>query len=260
MSKTSTSTPSSISGVGLRFAAVEAEDRQAGGLVDGVADLRVDQAADAVLGAEQRDQLDLGGLVQHVDGGAAVARPAGVVRNQSDTLPLERFELALDQHVDTAVDLMDGIVGRDRGVGDGRGDDRGELASQGDRRRLVPLRVQPAGEQDDEGVGLGIDPEAGAGEAGVAEAAGAEPVAARGAVAGGDVPAEPAPLALPACRRGRSSPAPWPGSGCARSFSTHPLVEEHLGIERHVVGGAEQPGVAGDPAQAPGPRVVDDAP
>ena len=55
--------------------------------------------------------------------------------------------------------------------------------------------MQPAGQDDDEGPGLGIDPEAGAGEAGVAEAGRTEQAAARRALTRLDVPTQPPTLA-----------------------------------------------------------------
>ena len=78
--------PLSCSAVGLLARAVEAVDRQAGLLVLAVADVLVDGPADAVLGAEQRDQLHAVGLVQQVDRRPAGAVAAGVVGDQADLL------------------------------------------------------------------------------------------------------------------------------------------------------------------------------
>ena len=68
--------------------AVERVDRQAGLGVGFGRHVGVEHAADAVLGAEQRDQLDVLGVVQQVDRGRAVPRAAGVVRDEADALAL----------------------------------------------------------------------------------------------------------------------------------------------------------------------------
>src|SRR5439155_18939312 len=80
--------------------AVEAEDRQAGRLVAAVADPLVERAAQAVLGAEKHDELNAGGLMQEVDGGAALAVSAGVVGDQRDRTALQAGEVLGGEDVD----------------------------------------------------------------------------------------------------------------------------------------------------------------
>ena len=56
-------------------------------------------AIDAVLRAEQRDEIDLGRLVQNIDDGAAAAIDAGGVGQQADALASQRPEVAHGQRL-----------------------------------------------------------------------------------------------------------------------------------------------------------------
>ena len=115
--------------------------------------------------------------------------------------------------------------------------------------------VDAVGQDDDGRLARRVDPDRRAGEAGVAEAlALREQLAAGRAVARVHVPAA-GPLAA--------------GDGTGRRHEPHAeraqdalavqlaAVQEHAGVAGQVVGGAEQAGVAGDPAQRRRPRVVD---
>ncbi len=146
----------------------------------------------------------------------------------------------------------------------------------------VAAGVDGVGEEDDVGVGGGVEPEAGAGEAGVAEAAGVAAVRgdgedfAAGAGEGGvEVPAEGSlgyalggVLVLGedggvACGGGGGlrAVASWRvdclrGKGPVLWLS---LVEQGLAEARQSCGGGEEAGVSGDSAHAAGGGVVDGA-
>ena len=110
---------------------------------------------------------------------AAVAGQPGVVGDQPDLLPLQRLVFAFDQDVDPAPHRTHRRLGRRQGRLDDRlGDDRGDLRAQPARRRPLAVGVQAAGQDDDRGIGLRIDPEARPGEPGVAERSRPEAVAA----------------------------------------------------------------------------------
>ncbi len=118
-------------------------------------------------------------------------------------------------------------------------------------------RMEPAGEQDHDGSRLRINPETRAGEARMAEAARAE--APLGAVVRGvDVPAEPAFL-TGGGRAGIEHQANGLRLQDARAVRRDAAVEKHLSKDREVIGRAEQPGVAGDAAERPGPGIVNHA-
>ncbi len=60
----------------------------------------IELAADAVLGAEQRDELYILRMVQPVDRRHARRIDARLIRDQADALAFEQLEVARDQHVD----------------------------------------------------------------------------------------------------------------------------------------------------------------
>ena len=92
-------------GVGepLRLA-VKRVDGEARLLVAGGGDLVVEDAADAVLGAEEGDELHARGIVQQIDRGLAVARAAGVIGQEADALALEASEAFANENVDAGQD------------------------------------------------------------------------------------------------------------------------------------------------------------
>ena len=65
---------------------------------------RVGIAADAVLGAEEGDELDLRDGVEDVDGAAQTSGDAGGVCYQANAFADERLEAVGDQHVDAGAD------------------------------------------------------------------------------------------------------------------------------------------------------------
>ena len=149
--------------------------------------------------------------------------------------------------------------GRPRGCIDDRGGGQGgDLGAKRRRRAAVAVGMQPAGQDDDERLGLGIDPETGAGKAGMAEAGATEEIAAWRAVTGLHVPAQP-----PALARGRRRGVDHGPHGQRRedaaAVGPDSSVQERLGEDRQIVGGREQSGVAGDSSQRPGPRIMDDS-
>src|ERR1051325_10838354 len=76
-------------------------DRQARALIGAAFDLvaRGHIAIDAVLGAEQRGQVDPGGGAQHLDGGLQVAIDARRIGDQPDAFAAHRLESAPGQHL-----------------------------------------------------------------------------------------------------------------------------------------------------------------
>ena len=192
--------PLEVPGLGLAVPPVQADDRQAGRLIPAVGDRGVDLAANAVLGAEEFDELHARCPEEDVDRRGPAARPAGMIRDQPDFPIPQRPEALLDQDVDPASDRLDGEQrwwsgsvrdgsagrrrsrgraparlqpGRDRPrgcIGDGGGGQGRNLEAERRRRSPTTVGMQPAGQDDDEGLGLGIDPETRAGEAGVPEA------------------------------------------------------------------------------------------
>ena len=66
-------------------------------------------AAHAVFGAEKGNELDVGGLVEDVGGGAQVGGQAGGVGDQTDALVGQRGEVLIDQDVDSQ---FDGPIGQ----------------------------------------------------------------------------------------------------------------------------------------------------
>ena len=95
---------------GLAGAAEEGVHRQAGVRVLAGLDLAagVDVPAHAVLGGVERDEPDVGGFEEDVDGGAQLAVHAGGVGDQADALALEAGEVAVAQDLDAGLDPRGG--------------------------------------------------------------------------------------------------------------------------------------------------------
>ena len=151
--------------------AVQAVDRRARGAISAILDLLVPVAGEAVLGAEDRYQRDVRSVVEHVGGATAVARAAGVVGHEPHVATRKRSELVGDQAIDPQLDhaLAGGASSRPEG-------EASEILPQlGDVTLLVGVKA--AGEQDEGGAGLGVDPEVRPGKAGVADAVREERVA-----------------------------------------------------------------------------------
>ena len=87
--------------------AVERVNRQAGLLVARRRHRVVENAADAVLGAEERDQLHAGRLVDHVDRARAVGRAARVIGHQADALALEQRKAVAREDVEAGCHRCD---------------------------------------------------------------------------------------------------------------------------------------------------------
>ena len=147
-------------------------------------------------GTEEPDQLHLRRLEEDVDRRPAVARLARLVRDQPHALAAERREPILDQHVDTAPHTA---VVASAAAGEAALEPAGgAMVTHGAHRRspprpawrprhaaasgrgLLAVGVKTAGQEDDERLGLGVDPQAGPGEPGVAQALRTEQVAPRG--------------------------------------------------------------------------------
>jgi len=103
-----------VVGEAARFA-VETVNGQAGGGVGGVGDFFVELAADAVFGAEQRDESDARGAGEKVDGGAAVAGNAGVVGDEADAAATKGSEVLLDEDVKAGLHTRS-LCERNRGL------------------------------------------------------------------------------------------------------------------------------------------------
>lgn len=84
--------------------AVEAVNGQAGGGVGGVGDFFVELAADAVFGAEQRNESDARGASEKVNGAATVAGNAGVIGDEADAAATKGSEVLLDEDVKAGLD------------------------------------------------------------------------------------------------------------------------------------------------------------
>ena len=85
--------------------AVEAEHGQAGLFFDGVADLFVELAEQAVLGGEDLHQLAVLGVGEQIERAAAIDGEAGVVGDQGDLAIVELLEVVTLEHVDSAEHL-----------------------------------------------------------------------------------------------------------------------------------------------------------
>lgn len=185
---------------------VKAPDFDFGGGVEGVGYFFVIFGTeDAVFGGEDGGEFYAGGD-HRVDIAAAVAGEAGVVGDKADAFAFEAGELFLFQNIETGFDcgvtgdgtadaahgfvvaVEDGAGGIDAESGGGDGSYFG--AEGGDGR--AALRMNAVGEEDDVGVGGGVDPERCTGEAGMAEGAEGEEFAAVGGELGVHVEAEAA--------------------------------------------------------------------
>ncbi len=123
----------------------------------------------------------------------------------------------------------------------------------------MAIGVEAAGQNDDECLGLGVDPEAGPGKAGMAEAGAAEQGPARRTKTGLYVPAQPSPLALRS-RRGVDHRPHRQWRKHSPTVGPDAPVQEGLGEDRQIVGRCEETGVAGHPGKCSRSRVVDHAP
>ena len=135
--------------------------------------------------------------------------------------------MILDQHVDSAQDARRSPRGgrRDGGTGSSRGvlrngsiDDRRrgqgrDLAAQARGGGLLAIGMKTAGQEDHEGLGLGVDPQAGAGEPGVAEAFRTERARRAGSCSWWRCPSPARAAGRRASSRDRTGPAPPGGSG-----------------------------------------------
>ena len=233
----------------FRGVAVEAVNREFGFFVDGITDLLVGDAADAVLGAEERDELHVFRRVQEIDGGAAVAVAAAVIGDEPDAQAAQAGEVLAHEHVDTV----------EHGAGveaDGFGGEGAEGAAERDGVAFA-FGVDSVGEEDDESLCDRIDPQARAGEARVSVgSAGGKPAPARAGERRVDVPAESAPAGAVGLH------ARHLGDG-GRAQNAHAVelsaAEEHPGKTREVGGGGEEPGVTGDTPHGARGGIVDDA-
>ena len=184
-----------------------------------------------MLGAEQRDQLDARGAEQStsiVELTAAV-RPVWFVTSPTrlpaargsppatrtsipqSTGRIARWRPAWAASARASSRRRSSSFERPRGrIDDRRGDQRGDLGPEGRRRRASAVGMEPAGQEDHERLGLGIDPEARAGEPGVAEAGRPEQGAARARCTA-------SPTSQPSPRRWPSGVEP--GSTIARTVS-----------------------------------------
>ena len=145
----------SVVGVGLagrafRGVAVETVNRELGFFVDGVADLFVGRPADAVFGAEERDEFQVFRGVKQIDGAAAVAIAAAVIGDETDAQAAEAGEVLAHQHVDP--------VERGAGVAtDGLGGEGAERAAEGTGVAFA-VGVDAVGEKKHERLRSGIEP------------------------------------------------------------------------------------------------------
>ena len=105
---------------------IQRVDDQAGLLVLGRWHFFVENPADAVLGAEERDQRQTLGLREEIDGGGAVPGPAGVVGDEPDATALEPLEPLGAQDVDSGQH------------GSSRGGRRGDAGGHDGRWRAGP--------------------------------------------------------------------------------------------------------------------------
>ena len=149
----------------------------------------VEDAADAVLGAEERHQRDAGRRPQHVDRARAVARAARVVGHEPDALAAQDARTdrrgarrcrsaraavgasrAAPARVRAEVAARERTSRRRRRIGERGRHDGGDAAAQ---RRHVALAVgvHAVREEDDERAGERIDPERRPGPPGVPERA-----------------------------------------------------------------------------------------
>src|SRR5690625_6193801 len=148
---------------------------------------------------------------------------------------------------------------RDRLIGDRP---RGGVvcrASELERRPVLARWVDPIGEQDDEEVTFRVDPDTGAGESGMAEGTRRE-VVTRARSPSGCVP--------PECTAGATGPPGREASDRLGSEEAPALprlgvvvestATDHLGEDREVTGGGEEPCVASDTAYEIGSLIIDD--
>src|SRR5215510_651927 len=120
--------------------------------------------------------------------------------------------------------------------------------------RIEP-RVDAVAQKNYEGLARQIDPQSRAREPGVAEAADRKQVASIGRIAREDVPTDAANRAVDRV----SESGPRLGHSRHSHRTQYPralklaLVQDHLAIDRQVVGGRKQSGVPGDSAEQVGP-------
>ena len=119
--------------------------------------------------------------------------------------------------------------------------------------------MEPAGQEDDERLRLGIDPQARPRESRMAQAGGPEQLAAWAAVARLHVPAKASPL-TGRCRAGVEHGADGEGPDQPAAVPGEPPIQECLGEDGDVVGRGEEAGVPGHAAEGPRPRVMDGPP
>ena len=145
----------SVVGVGLagrafRGVAVETVNREFGFFVDGVADFFVGRPADAVFGAEERDEFEVFRGVEQIDGAAAVAVAAAVVGDETDAQAAQAGEVLAHEHVDP--------VEHGAGVAtDGLGRESAERAAEGTGVAFA-VGVDAVGEKKHERLRGGIEP------------------------------------------------------------------------------------------------------
>src|SRR3954447_13269962 len=107
--------------------------------------------------------------------------------------------------------------------------------------------MKAAGQQDHEGLGLGVDPEAGAREARVTQAVGPEKGPAGAAVAGLHIPAQAATLAI-GSRSGIEHGPYRQRAQEPRAARSDAVGQKRLGEESQVVGSREKTGMTGHPS------------
>ncbi len=224
-----------------------------------------------MLGAEEPNELDLGGVKEDIDRGPSIARATGVVGHEPHPEVSQRREAIADQDIDPALDRVHAgrasrwrsaprELGRrcdaQRCVGDCGRDQSRDLGPQRQGRRLFSIRVQAAGENYHKRLGFGIDPQASARKSRVAKAGGTEQVSTRCPITRLDIPSEPAALAW-GRRRGVGHEPYGQGRKNAPAARADAAIQERLGIHRQIVGRRKQARVTGDTSQSPGTRVVD---
>ena len=228
-------------------AAVQAVDRQAGRGIAARGDLALGRRVETVFGAEQRHKLGTGRLVQHVDRPPSRRIARRAVGYEPDPASRQLAKAIGFEHVDARQHVR--LLAARRGARD--------LGDPPQHRQDVALAVgmQPVGEHDQEGFGLGVDPDRRAGIAGVAVGARREGGREPHGVGRIDVPAQAAqggPAGRALRRRHRRDGGRLQHALAAR--------QHHLRELGEVVGGGEHAGLARDAAHAIGERIVDVAP
>ena len=122
----------------------------------------------------------------------------------------------------------------------------------------MAVRMQTAGQDDDECFGLGVNPEAGAGKAGMADARMTEQRPPWRAITGLYVPPQAPALARRRCRGVEHRPHGQRREDPAAIGSNAP-VQDHLGEDSQIVGRCEQSGMPCDTSQRTRPRIVNDS-